>query len=121
MVIVNTVVYVQSVLGRSEADVAVALALFGGGSMLAALLFHPLLDHRPDRAVMLAGAAVLAATLLFMGARSLQRVAGWSILLAVLLVLRLGYSAVLRTSGRLLRRSPHPEDRRALSAAPFAL
>src|SRR3546814_18058067 len=113
MVIVNTVVYVQSVLGRSEADVAVALALFGGGSMLAALLLPRLLDHRPDRAVMLAGAAVLAATMLFMGARSLHGVAGWSILLTVWFVLGLGYSAVLTPSGRLPRRSSHQADRTA--------
>ena len=33
----------------------------------------------------------------------------------------LGYSAVLTPSGRLLRRSAHPEDRPALFAAQFAL
>src|SRR3546814_15896387 len=70
---------------------------------------------------MLAGAAVLAATMLFMGARSLHGVAGWSILLAVWFVLGLGYSAVLTPSGRLLRRSSHQEDRPALFAAQFAL
>src|SRR3546814_20970579 len=105
MVIVNTVVYVQGVLGRPEPDVAVALALFGGGSMLAALLLPRLLDRLPDRAVMLAGAAVLATTMRFMGARSLQGVAGWPVLLAVWFVLGLGYSAVLTPSGRLLRLS----------------
>src|SRR3546814_18123221 len=55
-----------------------------------------------------------------MGARSLHGVAGWSILLAVWFVLGLGYSAVLTPSGRLLRRSSHQEDRRALFAAQFA-
>ena len=121
MVIVNTVVYVQAVLGRPDADVAVALALFGGGSMLAALLLPRLLDRLPDRAVMLAGAAVLAATMLFMGVRSLHGVAGWPVLLAIWFVLGLGYSAVLTPSGRLLRRSSHQEDRPALFAAQFAL
>src|SRR2546429_1913849 len=37
MVIVNTVVAVRAVLGRPDNDVAIALACFGGGSMLAAV------------------------------------------------------------------------------------
>lgn len=35
--------------------------------------------------------------------------------------LRVGYSAMLTPSGRLLRRSAHPEDRPAIFAAQFAL
>ena len=42
-------------------------------------------------------------------------------LLAVWLMLGLGYSAVLTPSGRLLRRSSHQQDRPALFAAQFAL
>src|SRR3546814_20595880 len=38
MVIVNTVVYVQGRLGGDDTDTALAMAAFGGGSMLAALL-----------------------------------------------------------------------------------
>src|SRR4051794_11519787 len=38
MVIVNTVVLVRSILGLTDSDVAVALAAFGFGSMLAALV-----------------------------------------------------------------------------------
>ena len=63
MVIVNTVVYVQSVFARPEADVAIALAVFGGGSMLAALLLPRVLDRLPDRAVMVSAACLLAAAL----------------------------------------------------------
>jgi predicted MFS family arabinose efflux permease len=121
MVIVNTVVYVQSVLGMRAGDVAVALASFGGGSMLAALLLPSLLNQLPDRPVMLAGATLLAATMLFMGAQSLHGVVSWELLLAVWFVLGLGYSAVLTPSGRLLRRSSHQHDRPALFAAQFAL
>ena len=40
MVIVNTVVYVRTLLGRSADDMALALAAFGGGSMVAALLLE---------------------------------------------------------------------------------
>lgn len=121
MVIVNTVVYVQSVLGRPAPDVALALALFGGGSMLAALLLPRLLDRLPDRAVMLSGAALLALAMLGMGALSLRTPAGWPVLLAAWFILGLGYSAVLTPSGRLLRRSSHESDRPALFAAQFAL
>lgn len=38
MVFVNTVVIVRNLLGGNERDVAVALAFFGGGSMIAALV-----------------------------------------------------------------------------------
>jgi len=44
MVIVNTVVLVQARLGLGEEQVALALAAFGGGSMVAALLLPRLLD-----------------------------------------------------------------------------
>lgn len=44
MVIVNTVVYVRIVLDRPESD-AIALAAFGGGSMLAALTLPRLLEQ----------------------------------------------------------------------------
>lgn len=70
-VLVNTVVLVRSVLGLGEAQVAIALGTFGGGSMLAALLLPQLLDNRPDRPVMIGGAGVLVATLLALSAMTL--------------------------------------------------
>ena len=76
MVIVNTVVYVQSVLGRPEADVAVALAMFGGGSMMAALALPRAMDRLSDRSVMLAGAGLLAMAMLSVGSLSLWRQPG---------------------------------------------
>ena len=121
MVIVNTVVYVQSVLGRPAPDVALALAMFGGGSMSAALLLPRLVERIPDRTVMLAGAAVLAIGMVSMGALSLRGTLPWPALLSAWLVLGLGYSAVLTPSGRLLRRSSDRADRPALFAAQFAL
>ena len=45
MVIVNTVVIVRTDLGLSESAVAIALAGFGGGSMVAAFTLPPLLDR----------------------------------------------------------------------------
>src|SRR5215210_1202974 len=64
MVIVNTVVIVRALLGRPESDVALALACFGGGSMLAALALPRVLDALPDRRVMLPAAGALGAVLL---------------------------------------------------------
>jgi H+ antiporter protein len=121
MVLVNTVVLVRSGLGLRETDVAIALGLFGGGSMLAALVLPRLLDKVPDRPVMLSGAILMVAGLLIL--------AGWVVafglavegLLAAWFLIGFGYSAVLTPSGRLLRRSAHEEDRPAVFAAQFAL
>lgn len=121
MVIVNTVVYVRSTLGRDEADVAVALAAFGLGSMLAALLLPRLLDRLADRRVMFFGGAGLVAALFAMSLASAVDVIGWAVLLAVWAFLGLCYSSVLTPSGRLLRRSSNSKDRPALFAAQFAL
>lgn len=122
MVIVNTVVYVRDLLGRPENDVAIALAAFGGGSMVTALALPRLLERRSDRQVMLVAAGVLLAGLLAMTALTLAPgVDRWAGLLCIWALLGVGYSAVLTPSGRLLRRSAAPEDRSALFAAQFAL
>ena len=121
MVIVNTVVYVQSVFGRPESDVAVALALFGGGSMTAALALPLLLGRMQSRPVMLGGAVLMAATLLLLGWMAAGDGVDWYALLVGWFVLGLGYSAVLTPSARLLRRSASQQDRQALFAAQFAL
>ncbi|RKE76954.1 MFS transporter [Rhizobium sp. AG855] len=116
MVIVNTVVFVQAELGLAQTDTALALAAFGCGSMLAALSLPKLLDRIADRPVMLSGAAILIAGLVLT-----TFVGNYSVLLAIWLVMGLGYSIVQTPSGRLLRRSAHAEDRPALFAAHFAL
>lgn len=116
MVIVNTVVLVQAGFGLSQRATAFALAAFGGGSMVAALLLPRLLDDVPDRKAMLAGASVLVVGL-FVGAA----VPAYGFLLPLWFALGLGYSLAQTPSGRLLRRSSHAEDRPALFAAQFAL
>lgn len=121
MVLVNTVVLVRSDLGLGDAQVALALGAFGGGSMLAALLLPRLLDNRPDRPVMIGGAAVLVTSLLGLSFMSLVYGIEWVSLLAGWLVIGVGYSVVLTPSGRLLKRSAHAEDRPAVYAAQFAL
>jgi H+ antiporter protein len=121
MVLVNTVVLVRSDLGLGDAQVAIALAAFGAGSMLAALALPRLLDDRPDRAVMMGGAAALTACLLGLSLMSLMYGPDWGRLLAGWLLIGIGYSVVLTPSGRLLKRSAHAEDRPAVYAAQFAL
>lgn len=116
MVIVNTVVIVQGRLGLGETDVALALAAFGGGSMVAALILPRLLDRLPDRPPMLAGAAILT-----LGTAVGPLVGSLPALLALWLVIGFGYSLTQTPTGRLLRRSARAEDRPAIFAAQFAL
>lgn len=116
MVIVNTVVLVQSAFGLDQQATALALAAFGGGSMIAAFALPRLLDRYADRPVMLVGAGLLVVTML-LG----SLLPGYLPLLALWLVVGIGYSVTQTPTGRLIRRSSNPEDRPALFAAQFAL
>ncbi len=116
MVFVNTVIIVQAGMGLSQSAVALALASFGAGSMVAALALPQLLEKLPDRTAMLGGIGLMVVGL-FAGAF----VVGQASLMVLWFVLGLGYSTAQTPSGRLLRRSAHAEDRPALFAAQFAL
>ncbi len=116
MVIVNTVVLVKAGFGLSEPEVALALAAFGAGSMVAALTLPRLLDRLTDRPVMIAGAAVL-----IVGTAAGIAMGSYGALLVLWLIMGFGYSVAQTPAGRLLRRSAHPEDRPAIFAAQFAL
>ena len=116
MVIVNTVVLVQSEFGLSQRATAWAFVVFGAGSMLAALTLPRLLDKIPDRLAMLGGGSLLVAGL-FAGLLA----ESYATLLPLWFVLGLGYSLTQTPIGRLLRRSSQPEDRPAVFAAQFAL
>jgi MFS family permease len=116
MVIVNTVVLVQARFGLAQNDTALALAAFGGGSMIAALVLPRVLTNVADRSAMLCGAGILVA-----GLAAGVLVDSYAVLLPLWLVLGLGYSLAQTPSGRLLRRSASAEDRPALFAAQFAL
>ena len=121
MVLVNSVVLVRGTLGLDATGLAWTLFAFGAGSMLAALVLPRVLDRIPDRPVMIAGAALMVATLLTLAAEVAILGLVWPVLLGAWLLVGLGYSTVLTPSGRLLRRSAHAEDRPALFAAQFAL
>jgi MFS family permease len=117
MVIVNTVVLVKARLGLGETEVALALAAFGGGSMVAALI----LPEAPRPGARPAGDAD--------GGRDpdprhrprARSPGSLAALMALWAVLGFGYSVTQTPSGRLLRRSAQPEDRPAIFAAQFAL
>lgn len=120
MVIVNTVVIVRDLLHLPQAQLGAALAVYGGGSMLTALLLPRVLERVSDRTIMISGAA---ASTLGLGALAawFGVAANWNLLLAIWFVLGIGYSMSVTPSGRLLRRSANPENRPALFAAQFAL
>ncbi len=121
MVLVNTVVIVRSDLGLSDSAVAIALAGFGGGSMLAALVLPAALVRLPDRRVMMAGATLATATMATAALLSATVPMSLTMLTALWALVGFGYSSTLTPSGRLLTRSAHPEDRAAVFAAQFTL
>ncbi|HQR88136.1 MAG: MFS transporter [Caulobacter sp. 32-67-35] len=122
MVIVNSVVYVRTLIGRSSDDMALALAAFGGGSMATALLLPRVLERVGDSTTMVAASWLLTIALVGMAILTVAPgVDRWVALLILWAILGVGYSAVLTPSGRLLRRSAAPDDLSAVFAAQFAL
>ncbi len=117
MVFVNTVVIVQSDFALTEQATAWALAAFGTGSIVAALALPPLLTRWSDRAIVIAGAAMMGVVL----AAGPYLAQSYTALLILWSALGVGYSLTLTPIGRVLRRSAHAEDRPALFAAQFAL
>lgn len=122
MVIVNTVVIVKE-MGRTQGEVALALAAYGGGSMLAALALPSLLRRANDRSVMILGAGLLTVTLAALGLTfpRIGNEALWSVLLVGWLGMGIAYSVCVTPGGRLLKRSAGETDRPSLFAAQFAL
>jgi predicted MFS family arabinose efflux permease len=116
MVTVNTVVVVQARFALGEEATVLALAVFGGGSVLAALIVPRLLEKLADRTAMLAGGGLVACGLL--GGILLP---GYGVLLPLWFALGFGCSLAQTPVGGLLRRSGTPEDRQYVYAAQFAL
>ena len=116
IIIVNTVVYVQSRFGLNERETAYALACFGAGSMLAAISLPRILRRVHDRTVM-----ITAAFLLGILGIAISFIASYPAMLASWFAAGICYASALVPSGRLLKRSAHSEDRPAVFAAQFAL
>ena len=116
MVIVNTVVLVQSTFKLSQQATTWAFGLFGLGSMFAAFTLPKVLEKFPDRTVMITGTALLVVGL-FLGIG----LSNYYSLLALWFVLGIGYSVSQTPTGRLIRKSADSQNRTALFAAQFAL
>ncbi len=116
-VIVNTVVVVRNGFGGTDRDVAIALAAFGSGSMLAAFALPGLLKWRGDRPVMISGATLLTLLMIL----QVFVIPTWSAFLLIWALMGFGYAAALTPQGRLIRRSAHSDDRPAVFTAQFAL
>ena len=116
MIYVNTVVLVQARFGLGAAQVALAFAAFGAGSMLAAFLLPRLLERIADRPVMLGGAGLMVA-----GVALTPLMPGLAGLIALWAVIGFGFSFTQTPIGRILNRSAQAGDRPAVFAAQFAL
>jgi len=116
MVYVNTVIHVRDRLAGSDADVALYLAVFGAGSISAALALPRLLAAAGPRPAMLAGGGLLVAVLALASFGF-----GYGAGLALWAAIGAGSALIETPAGLLLRRSCHPEDGPALFAADFTL
>lgn len=116
MQLVNTVVYVRSVLGLAESEVAITFAAVGLGSIATALILPKLLEHLNTRKVMLFGGFVLT---LALGLGSFNP----SFIELILLwgLLGIAFSLIQTPSALLLKASCQIEDRPALFTAHFSL
>lgn len=116
MVIVNTVVFVQSHLNLAEEWTAVLLMAFGFGSMVAAFSMPRVLLFIDDRTVSLVSGGAMGIALAFG-----ILMPGFAFATVLWAVIGAGYSAVLVCAGRLLQRSSTEPDRPAYFASQFAL
>lgn len=116
MVMVNSVVIVQGLFDLDAEAAALAFFVFGAGSVMGALVLSRLLPHVPDRAVMLAGAMMIAAGLI-LGAL-VRNQAG---LLALWAGLGLGVALALTPVSYLIRRTALPSDLQTLFAAQLSI
>ncbi|MEP2531179.1 MFS transporter [Shimia sp.] len=121
-VLVNTVVLVRESYGLNETGLALAMAAYGAGSMVVALVLPMVLDRVRDRRVMAFASSSLAALTVGHGIWiGVFGVLEWPAFLLLWAVSGALYSAILTPSGRLLRRSANAEDRPAVFTAQFAL
>lgn len=122
-VIVNTPVIVKETFGRSDTQVALALAAYGTGSMVVAITLPRILDRTNDRRVMLAATLfappMLAATWVVLS--WIGETPAWYALLALWIIGGAATSMMLTPTGRLLRRASTDTERPAVFAAQFSL
>lgn len=119
-VLVNTVVIVRDTLGRGGDSVAVALGVFGAGSMIVALSLPWVLGRLTERQVMLVGA--VAVTVALAAAAIVMSPAGsWTAVLIVWFALGAAESAVLTPTGQVIAAAVAEAERPSAFAAHFSL
>lgn len=119
MVLVNSVVVVRGILERPQADLAILLASYGGGSMVVALGMPRLLRRVSDQLVMLLGGIALPA-LLTLSILSIG-LSQWWLLLILWALMGAASSLILTPSARILRRASTEDSRPSVFAAQFSL
>lgn len=112
MIIINTVV----ILNGSESATAIAMAVSGAGSMLAAILLPKLLNKFEIRKVLLSSASILVMTLYFASS-----ISGLVSLLFAWFLIGMGLSLVQTPVGSLIRNSCSESDSPAFFAANFSI
>lgn len=116
LAIVNTVVLVRDRLGGGESEVALLMAVLGGGSMIAALSLPRLLEHVSERSVMLTGGGLMTVAILAGSAGQ-----GFAPLAAAWAVIGFAGALIGTPAGRVITRSSDEESRPAVFTAQFAL
>lgn len=121
IVIVSTINYVRDHLGGTQADVAWMLAASGGGTLLVALFLPRVLDRITDRAVMMAGAAVLLAGVLAAVVMAATQVVSWAVTAPIWVAIGGGMALIVTPTGRVIRASATRHELPAAFAAQFSL
>ncbi|GGC75284.1 MFS transporter [Hoyosella rhizosphaerae] len=122
LVVVNTVIYVRDLFGGSNSAVAIALGIYGAGSMAVALCIPRVLLAISDRRVMLLGAFVSVVGTASAAVVSITGgVWGWLALGTVWFVLGAGTSMISTPSARILRRESTDLNRKSIYTAQFSL
>ena len=116
MVMVNTVVIVQSQFDGDSRTSAITFAVFGLGSILGAISVTPALRLLPERFVMLAGGAIVA-----LGLLAGMLTATLTGLFGLWLVIGVGCSLVMTPATFLIRRIAPPNDLQYLFAAQLSI
>ena len=124
LVLVNSIVYIKGVFGLDDSALALALAMFGVGSLIVTLNIPSLVGRFGVQKTMLGGAVVIAAGLTLatlMGVLASASSTAWWMLLAAWVILGAGTSLINTPSSRLLVDASTPENRNLVYTAQFSL
>lgn len=120
--LVQYVVVARTVFDGGDGTAALLLAALGGGSITVAVLLPRALQARPERSVMLGGAALLTlATGAVAAALTVPGTGGLVLVGALFALVGAGWAAAETPVGRIITRSTPEADQPAVFAAQFSL